>query len=155
VGRDVISWEVSRDPRLQSSRRHEAQRAFYTSLAATAGPEVRLPVEGSVVPFFAAGLGLGLAGTFHSDLQRPDLFDPGVYTADDLKNPRVLSPYALQPALAGDLVLGLSSGPMWFELGYQLQYLGSARLRGSPASLDARREPFGWNTLRLSVGVSP
>jgi hypothetical protein len=157
VGRDVITWEVSRDPRLpvEDQRRHEIVRAFFTSLAATVGPEVRLPVEGNVVPFFATGVGFGFAGTFHSDLQRPDLFDSEVYTAEDLQNPRVLSPYALQPALAGDLALGVTTGPVWFELGYQLQYLGSTRLRRTPDSLLARREAFGWNALRLSVGVSP
>jgi hypothetical protein len=158
VGRDVISWEVAdpEDPRFtDNSRRHEIARAFYTSLGATVGPEVRLPTTGRVVPYFATGLGLGLAATFHSDLQRPDLFDPELYEVEDLSNPRVISPYAMQPALAGDLALGVSVGALWVELGYQLQYLGQARLRKTPTELKAEREPFGWNTLRLSVGVSP
>lgn len=154
-GSDRVTWGVEVDGQ-QLRVASEDHWAMLAAAGLTVGPEVSLPVSGPVVPYLGAELGAAWVGTYHAF--GPDaaiLLDPD---QNELDNPKNVDPYTTQLALLTDLHAGVSLGAGdgvggWAELGYSAAYLGARTLNKSPAEIDARREAYGWNPLRLAAGV--
>lgn len=147
-GTDFVSWVLPGRP-----REGEETRAWLGSAAVTIGPEIRLPVSGPVEPYFAGGVGIGLVHTWHN-IERADLFDLEHYPAERLANGLTIDPFTRQVVFATDLAVGVAIERWWLELGYGLQFVGHSPLVHATPLLDARREGFGWNTVRLVAGFS-
>jgi len=144
-GSDHVVWQLG------DSEVGEAPRwALFLSSAATVGPEVRFATEGRFRPYVAGELGAALVHTFH-DIERAELLDPAKNNVTSTGN---LDPYSRQLALATDVSLGAHADPVWFELGYTDVFVDEAKLLRSTPELQVRRAPYGWNALRLAVGVS-
>lgn len=124
------------------------QRSLLVAAGLTAGPEVVLPVKGSLKPYFGAGAGAAWVGTYHALVGNGEVVrDPG--TGSD--------PSAHQLTFLTDLTVGgttSGSTAFWFELGYSNAWVGAGSLTPSAAELDARREAFGWNAARAGLGVA-
>lgn len=148
-GHDTVSW-MSGDRRVSE----ESPSAFFGSTALLAGGEVRLPVDGLIRPYFGGSVGAALVHTWHS-LGRAELFGPE-YTDDQLlHHPNAtLDPYSRQLVWASDLALGAELGAVWAEAGYALQFVPDAELRKANPQLGVRHEPYGWNALRVVVGIA-
>ncbi len=154
-GTDQVSWAESVDgtaARIVSA----SEFALVLTAIATVGPDIQIPVSGSVAPYFGAEVGGGVAAVYHS-LGGPTAFliDP---QQNDLDDPGNIDPYTLSPVLASDLHFGTrSTGDglgWWAEVGYGSAWLGSAPLRKSLPIADARRQAIGWNPVRVGVGVA-
>lgn len=146
-GRDHVSWIAGGGPLVG-----EETKARVLGTSVVIGPEVHLPTEGKVVPYLAGGLGLALVHTFHN-VERPELFeekDPEV-----LDNSMYLDPFTRQVALATDVAVGVDLGDLlWAELGYGASFLDATPMRRSDPTLDVQRQAYGWNALRLAVGLT-
>ncbi|MEQ1501607.1 MAG: hypothetical protein ABMB14_05220 [Myxococcota bacterium] len=149
VGHDVVSWEIAAADR----RVGEETRAIFASLGASVGPELRFPI-GAFDLYAGASVGLALVHTWHSRMDHPDLFSVERYSDEELLDPLTINPYNRQLVPATDVAIGLTSGRLWGELGYGAQFLGRNTLIGSPEDLVVQREPFGWNAVRIVVGVA-
>lgn len=149
AGTDEISWMVGGERVSEPS-----EAAYFGSVALLSGPEIAVPLDGPISPYFGGSIGLALVHTWHN-IDRADLFGP-TYTDEQLLGApgRTFDPYARQLVLATDLAVGIDAAPLWAELGYALQFVPDAPLRKSEPSLLVRHEPYGWNALRLVVGVS-
>lgn len=146
-GRDHVSWIAGGGPTVG-----EETKARVVGAHLVVGPLVRWPTEGAVVPYLTGGLGLALVHTFHN-VERPELFaekDPAV-----LARGSYLDPFTRQLALATDVAVGLDLGErLWTEVGYGAAFLDTATLRRSDPTLDVKRQAYGWNALRLAVGLT-
>lgn len=144
-GSDELLWQLG------DSEVGEAPKwALFVSSAATVGPEVRFVREGPVRPYVAGEVGVALVHTFHN-IERAELLDP---KKNDLKSAGNVDPFSRQVALATDVSVGAHVAPVWFELGYTGAFLDEAKLLKSAPELQVRRAPYGWNALRVAVGVS-
>jgi hypothetical protein len=130
--------------------------AMLAALALTGGVEVELPGALPVTPYLGAELGAAWVGTYHSlGGETQLLLDPA---ENDLQNPSNIDPYTNQSAVLTDLHAGLSRGFSsrlggWVEGGYSVAFLSARTLQKAPTDLEARREAYGWNALRLGVGM--
>lgn len=153
-GSDRVTWglEVDGVPLRMASDDHWAMLA---AAGLTVGPEVVLPLSGSVRPYLGAEAGGAWVGTYHAFGPEAEiLLDP---EQNELDNPKNVDPYTTQLAFLTDLHLGATVGTEgvggWFELGYSAAFLGARPLNKAPESLDAQREAYGWNPIRLAAGV--
>jgi hypothetical protein len=104
-----------------------------------------------------ADVGAAFVGTWHS-LGGPTqvLLDP---EQNDLDDPRNIDPYATAIAAVAGLDL-TASVPMADGLrftvrtGYSSAFVPARPLRKAPAALDPDRAAFGFNPIRLSIGVA-
>lgn len=150
IGQDEWSFLMPGDEEPQTLR----VRSFLLTLPLTAGPEVTLPIGAPLRASFGGGLGLALTGVFHSQMKLPELLDAEEYDYDALVDPWKLSPYTIQPSLAGNLFASVRTEKLWFELDYAMQYLRARSMEGTNLDLSVERAPLQWNTLSLSVGVA-
>ncbi len=151
-GLDRISWHLTAEGGAPVRAGEFANCGWLAAAGLTAGPEVYLPVEGPVRPYLAGGLGLALVANFH-DIDRPELMGP----ENDLTNPNNLDPWSLVPAFLTDVAVGAMIGQktaFWVEGGYSSAWVGGADLERAEDTLDVRREPYGWNAVRLAAGVA-
>ena len=152
-GTDRVSWAVEVDGapvRLYS----DGHWAMLAGAALTAGPEVIFPVDGAIRPYLGAEAGPTWVATYHSFGETTQLLLDS--PENDLTDPNNVDPFTSQLALLTDAHVGISTGDavgLWSEVGYSVAWIPEAALNKSPAGLDARREAFGWNALRLGVGV--
>lgn len=161
-GTDRVSWagDLAGDPVRLATHGHWG---LLTAASFTIGGEARVPDLLPVEPLFGVELGGAWVGTWHSfgppDGEGTDttfLLDPA---QNDLQDPNNRDPYATAWTAVADVRLGTAvpvSEPVEvvIEIGYTLAYLKDAPLQKSPPALDARRDAFGWNTIRLQAGVS-
>lgn len=162
TGRDRVSWAAvagDQDVRLASSDHW----AMLTAASLTVGAEGRLPGEDlPVVPLAGFGVGGAWVATWHSfgvsdsGVDTTILMDPA---QNDLADPNNIDPYAANLALLVD-VYGGAAIPLSdsldgvVEIGYSVAFLPGEELQKATPGLDAQRDAFGWNALRLQAGVS-
>jgi hypothetical protein len=162
TGRDRVSWaqQAGDQPVRVASTDHWA---MLTAGALTVGVEGRVPLGDSPVrPLGGLGIGGAWVSTWHSF----GLADSGVDTTflidpaqNDLSDPGNIDPYASNLALLVDVRLGCAYGvtdtlEVVGEIGYSTAFLPSTPLQKATPGLDARRDAFAWNTLRLQAGAS-
>ena len=120
----------------------------------TAGPELVLAPDAAIRPTLGAEFGGAWVGTYHSlDASTAFLMDPAL---NDLENANNVDPYTNQWALMTDLHAGLTTGDavgLWTEVGYSASFVAESTLRKTLAEYEARRSAFGWNAVRLTLGV--
>lgn len=140
-----ISWQVTPDLR----SRDAATCGWMLAAGVTIGPEVRIPTKGAVKPYLQGGL--GVIGTLIVDR-----IERGELVLNDPDRTRV-DGWSVTASWLTDVNVGIAvgNGPEWFvEGGYALAWVPRARLRRTVDALDVRREPFGYNAVRLSTGIA-
>lgn len=161
TGNDRVTWDATAgDQRVRlSSRDHWT---LLTAAALTVGGEVRAPTDWAVLPFGGASLGGTWVGTWHSFGQSDEgvdttsLLDP---EQNELTDPNNIDPWAGGFAVLAEVHLGaavpVSDGlELLLETGYSVAFLPEADLNKAPPSANARRSAFGWNPLRVQVGLA-
>lgn len=164
-GNDRVTWGIpvpSTAPNTPASVRYASDAHFTYMVAAglTVGLEASAKPSGWT-PFIGVDAGPELANTYHSfgtDNDNTQILLTGL-TDDELKNGNTLDPYTSQIAWLTDLRVGvhgpLSNGlDLWVETGYSNAFLGAKALTKPPDAISARREPYGYNAVRLAVGLS-
>jgi len=152
VGSDRVSWkrEIDGEPvRFYD----DEQFAMFVAGGLTLGPEVVFPTKGSVEPYLGAEAGGTWVGTYHA-------FDgpTALLLAPERNGPKAggVDPYTSQLTVLTEVHMGLglgTQGRYWTELGYSVAWVGASDLRNAPDALAARRAPWGWNAIRLALGV--
>lgn len=149
-GEDTVTWVE--DGVLYESRDHWAMVGL---ASLTVDAEVELWPEAGSSPFFGAGAGGALTGSFHSfGGDSRALLDP---SENDLDDPDNVDPYTLQLAPTAEVYLGLRVGrglALDAELAYALTWVAGENLQKAPAELQPRRLAYALDTLRLAVGLS-
>ena len=155
-GTDRITWNRTIDG--EEVRFYDDDHfTMLVGVGLTAGLDVMVPGDLPVTPYLGGSVGGVWVGTYHSlggDTQI--LLDP---TQNDLDSESNIDPYTSQMAFISELRLGVQrefgdTVALWFETGYSVAFLGARPLKKTPVELDARREPYGWNSIRLGLGVS-
>lgn len=152
-GQDRITWaeDVNGAPQRFGSADHFTMVAL---AGLTAGPELVLAPDAAIRPNLGAEFGGAWVGTYHSlDASTAFLMDPAL---NDLENANNVDPYTNQWALMTDLHAGLTTGDavgLWTEVGYSASFVAESTLRKTLAEYEARRSAFGWNAVRLTLGV--
>lgn len=164
-GHDRLTWGVpipSVDPNTPAEARYSSEEhsAYMVAAGLTVGLEASAMAKGWT-PFVGVDAGPQLANTYHSKLGEPTHTEPllGSLSTDELKNGNTIDPYTSQIAWLTDLRAGvhgpLSGGlDLWVETGYSNAFLGAKALQKTPPAISARREAYGYNAVRLAVGVS-
>jgi len=161
VGSDRVSWAASRggeDVRIASSDHW----AMLTAASLVVGLEGRIEDELPVEPLLGFGVGGAWVATWHSFGPSDDgtdttfLLDP---EQNDLNDPNNRDPYAMSFTPMVDVYVGgalpLSDAlEVGLEIGYSVAFLPDAALQSAPPDIDARRDAFGWNALRIQVGAA-
>lgn len=159
AGADRVTWVRNVDGR-EVRFYDDDHKAYLLGGALTIGPEVAIPVNDTVAPYFGAEAGAGWIGTYHSlggeSVETQHLLDPA---QNDLGSPQNIDPYTSQIAFATDFHAGmrltLNDGfRLFIEGGYESSYVGAQPLQKTAAEYKAMREAYGWNALRGSVGVA-
>lgn len=167
AGADRVSWAyvASGEPVRQYADGDwggapTAHGAMLAVAALQIGADFDFPIEGNFKPYFGASAGPAMAWTFHTWRDESAVGEllkirgeEGLYGAN--KSDATTSQLSFQ----SELHLGGRVGPtdgmaVWFETGYSTAFIDARPLSKTPEGLDARREAFGWNPVRLAVGVS-
>lgn len=155
TGSDRVSWEVEVDG--EPVRLHDDEHfAMVVGLGVTAGFDVMVPKDMVVTPYFGGDVGVSWFGTYHSlGGNTQVLLDPG---QNELDNPNNVDPYTSQFAWVTEFHVGLEKGfgdrvLVHLETGYQMAFLDAQPLKKASEGYDAQREAYGWNALRLGLGV--
>ncbi len=160
-GSNFVSWQGpgawQGEPYRFSSEEHWA---MLTSGQLLVGAEADAPINSDVKPYFGAALGLAWVGTWHSF---GDETGTGVllsdYTEEERANSGTIEPNTQDIVPITDLEagvrmpLGSSGTALDLGLGYSFAFLGEKRLSRTPDALDATRGAYGWNAIRVGVGV--
>ncbi len=151
-GRDRVSWTQSIGGR-QYTLVDDDHFSMTARAGVTLGPEVVL-AETAISPSLFATIGPSWVGTYHAfEGPTAGLLAPA---ENDLSDPGNVDPFTSQAALTTEAGLGLrgqGSVGWWAEVGYGSTWVGERALRKSVKSLEAHRAAYGWNPLRLGVGV--
>jgi hypothetical protein len=156
TGNDRVSWEYQVDG--------ETVRVFdddhfsmLVGVGLLAGVDVMVPGDLPITPYLGGQVGGVWVGTYHSfgGATQP-LLDP---TQNDLEDSGNVDPYTEQLALMTELHLGVEKRfgetiSLSFETGYSMAFLPTKALKKTDESLNAQREAFGWNAIRLGLGLS-
>lgn len=161
TGNDRVTWNgVAGDQTVRlSSRDHWT---LLTAAALTVGGEVRAPTDWPVLPLGGASIGGTWVGTYHSfgvsegGVDTRPLLDP---TQNDLEDPNNIDPWAGGLAILAEVHVGAAaplsdSLELIVETGYGVAFLPEAELRKTPTALEARRSAFGWNPVRVQIGLA-
>ena len=153
-GGDRISWQAYVDgaPVRVYSDDHWALLATGEGLLAGS---VDLAALGPLTPYIGLAGGLLWAGNYHSlgpDTGTDVVFGP----ENDLTDPNNIDPFTTQIAFTSELRLGgrIAVGEtlaVGVETGYGSAFLDTSPLQKSAPGIDARREAFGYNPVRLGV----
>ena len=155
TGSDRVTWQVEVDG--ESVRLSDDEHfAMVVGVGVTAGFDVMVPKDMAVTPYFGGDVGVSWFGTYHSlgdDTQV--LLDP---EQNELDNPNNVDPYTSQLAWVTEVHVGLEKGfgdrvLLHFETGYQMAFLDTQPLKKVAEGYDAQREAYGWNAVRLGLGV--
>ena len=162
-GHDRVSWGTpipSTSATEPAEVRHASVEHF--ALLAAAGLTVGLEAatkETGLSPYFGVETGPVLVNTYHS-------FDADSGTSDLLKDltpeqqasSGTIEPFTSKLTLLTDLHAGVrtrgeSGVGFWAEAGYAAAFVGAQHLKNTPDAINAQRDPYGWNALRLGFGV--
>lgn len=130
--------------------------AMLGSMALTVGGDFTGPADWPVRPYFGVDGGAARVTTWHSlGGNTQILLDPA---QNDLSDPRNIDPYTAQFTWLADVHAGASRDvsdrvALWLEAGYSLAFLDARPLRKTPPELDATRSAYGWNAIRVGLGV--
>ena len=154
VGSDRVTWGESIDGEEQRFF-DDDHFAMFLATGITAGPEIVIPLNAAIEPYFGAEAGVAWIGTYHS-LSGPSqrFMDP---KENELGDPGNVDPYTSQLAFLSDVnVGGMTTGDIgaWFELGYSISFVAESALTKSIGSYNARRAAYGWNAARIGAGVN-
>jgi hypothetical protein len=156
TGSDKVTWEVEIDG--SPVRMYDQDHfSLFAGVAGTVGLDVMVPGELAITPYFGGDVGALWVGTYHSfsgDTQ--PLLDP---IQNNLENSGNVDPFTTQAVWLTEFHAGVEKTfgdriSAQLEAGYQMAYLGRAALKKTPEALDARREAYGWNALRLGLGFA-
>jgi hypothetical protein len=155
TGHDQVRWQEEIDGQTVDL---QSQGHWTMLLAAglSAGADFTLPVKGPVAPYLGADLGIAWVGTYHSFSGPTEvLLDP---TQNHLDNPHNVDPYTSQATFLTDVHGGVdvpvSDGlALWAETGYSVAFLNARELKKTPPALNATRDAYGWNAIRIGAGV--
>jgi hypothetical protein len=155
-GRDRLLWteRVAGEDLLLYDDDH---LAIPVVVAGTVGAEIAVPLgTGGVELALGAETGGAWVSTFHS-LGGPTqpLLDP---EQNELDDPGNIDPYTRQLAWVSglDATVAVPFGEglhLTLRTGYSGAFLNARPLRKTPAALDAHRAAYGWNPLRIAVGL--
>jgi hypothetical protein len=155
VGSNRVHWEQEvngEDVTLYS----DDHWAMFVAGGLSVGADFLLPVDSPLIPYLGAEGGVAWVGNYHSFSGSTQvLLDPEQNDLDDSSN---IDPWTGQLTLLTEVHLGgdfaLSEGlDLWVETGYSVAFLNARELRKTPEELNATRDPWGWNTLRIGAGV--
>ena len=152
-GQDRIEWSQYNG---EVSYYSDDHWTLMTQLGVSMGPELTPWVDGSVVPYFGASLGVSWVRHWHSfDGAAAVLLDQ---TQNDLKRGSNIDPFTDQIAPASGFYLGarfLELLPFAFEaeLGYNVAFLRAAPLKKARPVLNATRTAYGFNPVRIGVNA--
>lgn len=157
MGSDRVTWAAGAVDGSDVRLYDDDHLAVLVAASLTVGGEVVIPGSG-VAPYLGAELGPAWIGTYHSldGATATALLDP---EQNELDNPGNIDPYTGQVAWRSDVHLGVQpsigdTSSAWLELGYSLAFVGEKALRKTPEDIDARRAPYGYNAIRLGVGLA-
>ncbi len=162
-GHDRVSWgtPVPSTSVDQPSEVRHASTDHWAMLAAgglTVGLEAATK-ESGLSPYFGVETGPVLVNTYHSfDADSGTSTLLSELTEDELKNPSTIEPFTSKLTLLTDLHAGVrtrgeSGMGFWAEAGYATAFLKAQPLPHTKEILNAQRDPYGWNALRLGFGV--
>ncbi len=155
-GSDTFTWAQyvdGQEVRLQSTDHW----AMLTLFSFTGGLDVYAPGDLPITPYLGAEVGGAWVATYHSfGGDSSVLLDPEQNKLDSGGN---IDPWASNLVLLTDVHFGLQRSvgdalALWFETGYALSFQKAATLKKSTPGLDARREAFAYNALRVGIGIS-
>lgn len=154
TGRDRVTWgrEVDGEEVRFYSDEHWT---LVTHGQLVVGADVMLPIDFPL--YLGLQAGAAMIGNYHAlgGTSADVLLDP---SQNDIGDPGNIDPFsqALVPVSAVHVGTKVPLGALdlWGEVGYTVAFLGAKPLAKTPSELGAMREPFGWNPLRLVVGVS-
>ncbi len=154
TGTDRVTWGESIDGEEQRFF-DDDHFAMFVASALTVGPEIVIPLDGPVAPYFGVEAGAAWIGTYHGLNGPPQRFmDPA---ENDLKDPGNVDPFTSQLAFVSDIHAGgMTTGDVgvWFEAGYSIAFVGESDLTKSIDAYNARRAAYGWNAARIGAGVN-
>lgn len=164
-GHDRVSWGTP-IPSTSADEPDEVRRASteHWAMLAAGGLTIGLEAatkETGLSPYFGVETGPVLVNTYHSfdslseTEQHPLLRD---FTTEELQSTGTIEPFTSQLALLTDLHAGVRSRGesglgFWAEAGYATAFLKAKALTRTLPEYNARRDPYGWNALRLGFGV--
>ena len=103
TGEDRVTWGQSIDGAEQRFFDDE-HFAMFIAAGLTAGPEITIPLDGPIAPYFGAEAGAVWIGTYHSlNGVTQQFMDP---TENDLKSTGNIDPYTSQVAFLSDVHVG-------------------------------------------------
>jgi len=155
VGSDRVHWEqeVNGETLTLYSDDHWA---MFVAGGLGVGADFVLPVDSPLLPYLGAEGGVAWVGNYHSfSGSSRVLLDP---EQNDLEDPNNIDPWTGQVTLLTEVHVGgdfaLSDAlDLWVETGYSVAFLNARALRKTPEELEATRDPWGWNALRIGAGV--
>ena len=157
MGSDRVTWGAGTIGGDEVRLYDDDHLAVLVATSLTAGAEVVVPAQ-SLAPYLGAELGVAWIGTYHSldGATASALLDPEQNELDSAGN---IDPYTGQATWRTDVHAGVQpslseSSSFWLEAGYSLAFVGEEALKKTPSELDARRSPYGYNALRLGVGLA-
>jgi len=155
TGRDRVTW-ASPAPGPTVTLYDDDHFAMPVLGTALVGLEVVLPLDTPLEVTLGVDTGVAWVGTFHSlgGATRP-LLDPA---QNDLQDPNNIDPYTTQLAWMNGVDVGLAVPfgdglHLTVRTGYSGAFLNARTLQKTPAALDAQRAAYGFNPVRLAVGV--
>ena len=154
VGTDRVTWGQNLDGKEQRFF-DDDHFAMFVASGLTVGPEIVIPTEGGLEPYFGAEAGGAWVGTYHSlDGATQQFMDPD---ANALNDPGNIDPFTTQLVFLSDIHAGgLTTGDVgaWFEVGYSVAFLAESTLTKTLGRYNARRSAYGWNAARIGIGVN-
>jgi hypothetical protein len=156
-GQDRLTWGQTIDG--QDVRFYDDDhKAIMLGAGATIGLDADLTHGKGFTPYIGAEAGVAMINTYHSRLMNGILFKDEDVASNSVTS-GYLDPFTSQPTFITDLHLGgmypmTSSMALQLEAGYSLAYVDAHALSKTDEALGAMREAYGYNAIRLGVGVA-
>lgn len=138
----------------------EEHWAMQVGAGLTVGLDTRLKDEG-LQPYLGAELGPFWVLNYHSfGASSGTQALLSEYSDEELANANTVEPHTSTLTLwtdlhaGGRLPLGDGGLDLWFETGYSTAFVGARPLTRTDPAISAQREAYGWNAIRLGVGVA-
>lgn len=161
-GHDRVSWGTPIPSTSDAPDEVRVASTEHWAMLAAGGLTIGLEAatkETGLSPYFGVETGPVLVNTYHSfgaDSGTSTLLSE--LTPEEQASSGTIEPFTSQLTLLTDLHAGVrtrgeSGVGFWAEAGYAAAFLRAKPLPNTKAELNAQRDPYGWNALRLGVGV--